>query len=158
MTMAEIERSLIGCVSEPFVVEIEKGAIRKFADALGDANPLYRDEAHAQSLGYAGIVAPPTFPTCFRPPEEPAWTASLDRRRIVAGETWFEYERPIVAGMRLTCRIRFTGVDEKTGSKGRMELLRQQIEGRDDKGELVFVAGRTTVYRSMEQVEAGSLR
>jgi hypothetical protein len=64
----------------------------------------------------------------------------------------------VIAGMRLTCAVRFTGVDEKIGSKGRMELLRQQIEGRDDTGRLVFVAGRTTVYRSIEQVESESLK
>ncbi len=155
--MTEIDRSLVGAVSEPYVVEVEKGAIRKFADAIGDPNPLYRDAAYARGQGYDDIVAPPTFPTCFRPPRDPPWIASLDRRRVVAGETWFEYERPIVAGMRLTCTVRFTGVDEKTGSKGRMELLQQQTEGRDDGGQLIFVAGRTTVYRSLEQVSAGSL-
>jgi hypothetical protein len=155
--MAEIDRSLIGSLSAPFVVEVEKGAIRKFATAIGDPNPLYRDAQYAQAHGYDDVVAPPTFPTTFRPPEEPPWFAPLDRRRVVAGQTWFEYERPIVAGMRLTCTIRFTGVDDKTGSKGRMELLHQQTEGRDETGRLVFTAGRTTVYRSPEQVAAGSL-
>ncbi len=156
--MAEIDRSLIGSVSEPFVIEVERGAIKKFARAIGDANPLHHDEQYARALGYGDIIAPPTFPTCFRPPREPPWFAGLDRRRVVAGETWFEYEQPVVAGMRLTCAVRFTGVDEKIGSKGRMELLHQQIEGRDDSGRLVFVAGRTTVYRSVEQVESESLK
>jgi acyl dehydratase len=156
--MTEIDRTLIGRCSAPFTVEVEKGAIRRFADAIGDPNPLYRDEAYARSLGYAGIVAPPTFPTCFRPPEEPPWFAPLDRRRIVAGQVSFEYRQPIVAGMRLSCRVRFEGVDDKQGSKGRMELLHQTLEGRDEGGELVFSAGRTTVYRSLEQVEGQSLR
>jgi acyl dehydratase len=155
--MAEIDRTLIGEFSEPFVVEVEKGAIRKFADAIGDSNPLYRDEAYARCHGYDGIVAPPTFATSFRPPEEPAWFAPLDRRRIVAGQTGFEILRPIVAGMRLTCRIRFVGVDDKAGSKGRMELLHQELQGRDEAGELVFRSARSTVYRSLAQVEAGSL-
>ncbi len=155
--MAEIDRSLVGAVSAPFVVEVERGAIRKFALAIGDLNPLYRDVDFARARGFADIVAPPTFPTCFRPPEEPPWFAPLDRRRVVAGQTWFEYERPVVAGMRLTCAIRFVGVDDKTGSKGTMELLHQQTEGRDEAGQLVFTAGRTTVYRSAEQVAKASL-
>lgn len=155
--MAEIDRSLIGQYSEPFTVEIEKGAIRKFADAIGDPNPLYRDEAYAHGLGHASVVAPPTFPTCFRPPQEPPWFAALDRRRVVAGQTWFEYTRPIVAGMRLTCRVRFVGVDDKEGSKGRMQLLHQELQGHDDARELVFTSGRSTVYRSLEQVERKSL-
>ena len=157
MTMTEIDRSLIGQYSQPFVVEVEKGAIRKFADAIGDPNPLYRDEAHARALGYPGVVAPPTYPTCFRPPAEPAWFAPLDRRRVVAGQMSFEYVRPIVAGMRLTCRLRFEGAEDKAGSKGRMELLHQVLEGHDEAGALVFKAGRSTVYRSLEQVENRSL-
>lgn len=155
--MTEIDRSLIGQLSEPFTVEVEAGAIRKFADAIGDPNPLYRDAAHARALGYRNVVAPPTFPTCFRPPKEPPWFAPLDRRRVVAGQTSFDYVRPIVAGMRLSCRVRFVGVEDKQGSKGHMELLHQAVEGRDENGELVFTAGRSTVYRSLAQVEKRSL-
>ena len=155
--MSEIDRSLIGQFSEPFEVEVEKGAIRRFAEAIGDANPLYHDEAYARSLGHASLVAPPTFPTCFRPPQEPPWFANLDRRRVVAGQMSFEIHRPIVAGMRLSCRLRFVGVEDKAGSKGRMELLHQELQGRDDAGELVFSAGRSTVYRSLDQVERRSL-
>ncbi len=69
----------------------------------------------------------------------------------------FEYVRPIVAGMRLTCRLRFAGVEDKTGSKGSMELLHQVLEGHDEAGALVFTAGRSTVYRSLEQIEKRSL-
>lgn len=155
--MTEIDRSLIGQYAAPFEVEVEKGAIRRFAEAIGDANPLYHDEAHARSRGHASVVAPPTFATCFRPPEDPPWIAALDRRRIVAGQVSFELQRPIVAGMRLTCRLQFVGVDEKAGSKGRMELLHQAMQGFDEAGRLVFVAGRSTVYRSLDQVERRSL-
>ena len=155
--MAEIDRSLIGQVSEPFAVEVEKGAIRKFADAIGDPDRRYRDEGYARACGHAGIVAPPTFPTCFRPPSEPPWFAPLDRRRVVAGQMAFEYVRPIVAGMRLTCTIRFVGVDDKTGSKGAMELLHQALDGHDEAGRLVFTMARSTVYRSLEQLARKSM-
>lgn len=148
----EIDRSLIGSLSEPFVVEVERGAIRRFAEAIGDADPVYVDEAAARAAGYAGLPAPPTFPTSFRPPREPAWTRDLDRRRILAGETWFEYERPVVAGMRLQCRLRFEGVEDKAGSRGGMSLIHQQLivralDASGEPGELVVTCGRTTVYR-----------
>ncbi|MDS1139898.1 MaoC family dehydratase N-terminal domain-containing protein [Pusillimonas sp. SM2304] len=155
--MSEIDLSLVGTLSEPFEVDIEKSEIRKFAEAIGDANPLYRDEAYARSKGYASLLAPPTYPTCFRPPVEPVWLRSLDRRRIVAGQMSFEYFKPITAGMRLTCRLRFMGVEDKVGARGRMQLLNNQLQGHDEAGALVFVAGRSTVYRSLEQVEQRSL-
>ncbi len=155
--MSEIDRTLIGTFSEPFTVEVERGAIRKFADAIGDPNPAYRDADAARALGYDGILAPPTFPTCFRPPKEPPWFATLDRRRVMAGQMSFDYARPIVAGMRLVCRLRFVAVEDKQGSKGSMELLHQALEGRDESGELVFTSGRSTVYRALAQIERRSL-
>ncbi|AKC70764.1 FAS1-like dehydratase domain-containing protein [Pandoraea oxalativorans] len=160
--MTEIDHSLIGTSAPPFWVEVERGAIRKFADAIGDDNPLYRDEAFARRHGYDGIVAPPTFPTCFRAPKDPPWIATLDRRRIVAGEMGFHYVRPIVAGMRFECRLQFVGVDEKTGARGAMSLMRQVMSGYriGEDGvarECVFTVRRTTVYRSAQQVASGSL-
>ena len=84
--MSEVDRSLIGTSAAPYEVEVEKGAIRKFALAIGDDNPLYFDRDYAVRHGYDDILAPPTFPTCFRPPEDPPWIQTLDRRRIVAGQ------------------------------------------------------------------------
>lgn len=144
----EIDRSFIGCASDPFWVEVEKGAIRKFAEAIGDPDPRYRDADAARAAGFDGIIAPPTFPVTFRPPEEPVWTRHLDRRRILAGGQRFEYYRPILAGERLRCRVHFVGMDEKTGKTGRMEFLFQEVRGEDAEGRPVFVHRRTTVYRA----------
>jgi acyl dehydratase len=154
MSSAEIDRSLIGQASEPYWVEIEKGAIRKFAEAIGDADERYRDEAAAQRNGFRSIIAPPTFPVTFRAPEEPVWTRHLDRRRILAGGQSFEYLRPIYAGDRLQCRVHFVSVEDKTGRSGRMEMLHQEIRGSDAEGALVFVHRRTTVYREPPEKRA----
>lgn len=80
MPTVEINRALIGQVSEPFLVEVEKGAIRKFAEAIGDPDLRFRNESDAKRAGFPGIIAPPTFPVTFRPPVEPEWTRDLDRR------------------------------------------------------------------------------
>ncbi len=155
--MSEIDRSLIGQFAAPFDVEIERGAIRKFADAIGDPDRRYRDVAYARSLGHPDLVAPPTYPTCFRPPAEPSWFAPLDRRRVVAGQVAFDYAAVIVAGMVLRCRLEFAGVDDKQGAKGRMELLHQRLHGVDADDRRIFVMSRTTIYRSVEQIERRSL-
>lgn len=147
----EVDHSLIGSESEPYVAEAERGAIRKFAEAIGDPNPLHRSWEFARGLGYADVIAPPTFPVTFRAPSEPIWTRHLDRRRILAGEMRFEYRRPIVAGDLLECRIRFTGVDRAVGRSGAMEFLRQEIHGRDAAGQPVFVQYRTTIYREAKR-------
>ena len=56
-----LDKSLIGRESEPVVHDVEKGAIRRFAEALGDPNPIYVDEEAARAAGYPALVAPPTF-------------------------------------------------------------------------------------------------
>lgn len=145
--MAEIDRTLIGSETAPYVVEVEKGAIRKFAEAIGDPNLVYRDSAAARSAGYPDIVAPPTFPVTFYPIEEPAWTRDLDRRRILAGEQQFTYSRPILADDVLTCRVIFRGVEEKQGKSGLMEVLMQEIVGEDREGRHVFTNSKSTIYR-----------
>src|SRR5271166_3798802 len=54
-------RKQIGLQSEAHVVEVERGAIRRFAEAIGDPNPLFHDEVAARRSRFGGIIAPPTF-------------------------------------------------------------------------------------------------
>lgn len=144
---AQIDRTLIGSSVAPFAVEVEKGAIRRFAEAIGDLSEIHFDEAFARSLGYRGIVAPPTFPTTFRPPSKPDWIRGLDEGRFLAGEQGFRYWRPILAGDRLQCQLRFTDVEDKRSSKGDMELIIQDLMVTSLSGELVCVNRRVVIYR-----------
>ena len=41
--------------------ELGNAAIRYFALAVGDENPLYTDNEYARSYGYGGVIAPPTL-------------------------------------------------------------------------------------------------
>ena len=54
-------KKLIGTSSSPKFYEVEKGAIRRFADAVGDSNPVYYDEELARKSRYGSIIAPPGF-------------------------------------------------------------------------------------------------
>ncbi len=44
-----------------FNEEATRGAIRRFADGIGDPNPLWRDEEYAKRTRYGCIVAPPSW-------------------------------------------------------------------------------------------------
>ena len=144
---AEIDRAMIGTAAEPFVVEVEKGAIARYAEAIGETAGIYFDEAVARSLGYAGIVAPPTFPTTFRSPTKAAWLRGLDEGRILAGEQGIQYNRPIVAGDRLSCQLHFTAVEDKRGSAGSMELIVQNLVVKDASDDVVCTNRRVVIYR-----------
>ena len=133
-----LDRSLIGRQGEPVVHEVEKGAIRSFAEAIGDPNPIYVDEVAARAAGYASLVAPPTFPVALASNERFRHSLDLGTRSIIHGEQQFEYARPIVAGDRITVRSKVADVQERAGSSGAMDVLVIEDEGRDDKGELIF--------------------
>ena len=46
-----LDKSLIGRVSEPVLHEVEKGAIRRFAEALGDGDPFSFSGLSRQKTG-----------------------------------------------------------------------------------------------------------
>lgn len=133
-----LDRSLIGRESEPVLHEVEKGAIRRFAEALGDPNPIYVDEAAARAAGFPALVAPPTFPVVLASNERFRHSLDLGTRSILHGEQQFEYVRPVVAGDRITVRSKVADVQERAGASGPMDVIVIEDEGRDEKGELVF--------------------
>lgn len=126
-----VDRSLIGAQSEPVVFEVERGAIRKFAQAIDDPTPAFQ----------SGEIAPPTFPTTFRV-DVPGF--DVDPARRLHGEEEYEYARPIRAGDKITVVRRVTDVYEREGRLGKMIFVVMESEGRDPNGELVYT-GRTTV-------------
>lgn len=129
-----IDRSLIGAESAAVVFEVERGAIRKFVEALGDPTPAFS----------RGDIAPPTFPTTFRVPIP---GVSIELARVLHGAEEFRYERPIRAGDRLGCKSRVSDVYEREGRLGHMTFLVTETEGRDESGGLVFTARHTTILR-----------
>lgn len=142
-----LDRSLIGRQSEPVVHEVEKGAIRRFAEALGDPNPLYQDEEAARGAGYAGLLAPPTFPVALTANERFRHSLDLGTRSFLHGEQQLEYVRPLVAGDVVTVVSRVADVLERPGASGPTDVIVIEDEGRDHKGELVFRSRSTLILR-----------
>ncbi len=142
-----LDKSLIGRESDPVVHDVEKNAIRRFAEALGDANPLYVDEAAAKAAGFSGLVAPPTFPVTLVANDRFRHSLDLGTRNILHGEQVIEASRSLVAGDRITVKSKVADVQERTGASGSMDVLVVEDEGRDDKGELVFRTRETLILR-----------
>ena len=124
-----LTRAVIGLQGEA-TFEVERGAIRKFAEAVGDSTPAC----------VQGDVAPPTFPTTFRI-QIPGLRYNL--ARVLHGAQEYRYTRPLRAGDRLHCRSRVSDVYQREGRLGDMTFLILELEGRDDAGALI-VSGRTT--------------
>lgn len=134
MTEPLIPRELIGRESEDVLVEIERGAIRKFAEAVGDTT-----EACLR-----GEIAPPSFPTTIRI-SIPGLT--YDLARVLHAGQEYRYQRPIRAGDRLHCRARLHDVYQREGRLGQMTFFIVELDGRSETGEPVFTGRSTVILR-----------
>jgi acyl dehydratase len=125
---------------------VERGAIRRYAEAIGDPNPLYRDEEYARQSSHGTMIAPPVFT---------GWPISAPQSvrvespffRHVTGGTELLYERPIRAGERLVATAELVELYEKEGRPGVGRMLFQILETtyRDLNGKVVVVQRTTDI-------------
>ena len=98
--------------TSPYLVGREK--VREFARAVFAADPQHTDPAAAQALGYADVVAPPTFAIVVQELTLQQLLAQPDSgivlQNVLHAEQRFAYTRPIVAGDELTGRLSVTGI------------------------------------------------
>ena len=101
--------------TSPYLVGREK--IREFASAVGSHNPSHHDLQAAQALGYADLVAPPTFAVIIAQRAEAQYiedpAASIDFSRVVHADQRFTSHRPIVAGDQLTTVLHVDSVTHR---------------------------------------------
>ncbi|MBF4563106.1 MaoC family dehydratase N-terminal domain-containing protein [Microbacterium sp. VKM Ac-2870] len=96
----------------PYLVGREK--VREFARAIFADAPQHVDPEAARALGYADVVAPPTFAIVIQDLTLQQLLAVPDSgialERAVHAEQRFRYTRPIVAGDELTAQLSIVGV------------------------------------------------
>lgn len=146
-----LDKNAVGRSSPPTLNEVEKGAIRQFAEAIGDFNPIYYDDEYARAAGFPTVVAPPSFPASFHSAADLRELLGVTIKSLLHAEQTFEYERPIFAGDRIYVATRVADVMEKPGPTGRMDVAVIEDEGRDEEGNLVFKARRTLVVRATKE-------
>jgi acyl dehydratase len=144
--VVEFDRSALGLESAPVSYEVEKGAIRKFADAIGDEDPIYYDEQAAQAAGFKTIIAPPTFLCIFRPQELPDLNIQFGRVRLNGGNE-YEYYQPLYAGDTITVTAKYADVNERTGRTGKMVFVITELTFKNQHGEVVAKGRNTGIMR-----------
>lgn len=124
--------TLVGLSTPARTYEIEKGAIRRFAEALESTNPLYLSEEAARAAGYPGLLAPPTFAITMSGLPVPG--LPLPDTGIIHGEQSFDYGVPMTAGDSIT--VITTVSDLK--SRGPLSFVTLVTEGTNARGEFAF--------------------
>jgi acyl dehydratase len=115
-------RGRIGRRSSPITLEVEKGAIRDFARAIGEDDPLSFDEDYARASRFGALVAPPTYVSRLVPEVMQADLLVLDLpfARYVHGEDVVTSHRPILAGDVITAVGIYSDAFSKDGRQGPM--------------------------------------
>ncbi len=144
-----VDKSAIGRTTGTGTMVVEKGHIRRFAQAIGDDNPLYSDEDYAKKSRYGGIIAPPTFATTlgFESKENVLDGLDINFARLLHGEQEYEYHKPIMAGDVISFSTKITDITEKEGRSGAMDIITTETTGHNQDGNKVFVGRSTVVIR-----------
>jgi hypothetical protein len=120
----------------PEVYEIEKGMVRKFAEAIDDPNPLWQQ------------VTPPTFPAALIPSEllHRLLTARCPLIRYLNGANELEYYQAIKPGDVISVTARLEKLRKMEGKEGRTLFMIVEITYTNQRGE-VAARGRYTFIR-----------
>jgi len=140
----EMRQQAIGLETPPVTAEIEKGAIIKFAQAIGDDNPFFNDEEAAAKGPHGALIAPPTFMrtlTAVRP--ELPFDLALER--LLDGGSEWEYFVPIKAGDTITAVGKIEDLSERTGRLGVMVFMTVMITYRNQRGEIAATQTNTSI-------------
>ena len=129
-----IDPAVVGTSLPPFTVLVEAGRLRQFARAIGEAGPVYLDEAAAETAGLPGLLVPPTFLFCLEMERPDPWSwltdIGVDLATVLHAEQSFIHHRRAWSGERLTFTSRITGLSVKSG--GALQLLVRETEVQDE--------------------------
>ena len=137
----------IGKAGEPRTYDVERGAIRRFAEAIGDSNPLFNSEEEARSSRFGGMIATPTFCRSLGSPIPDVKLDALGAsfRGLDGGSDW-EYFHPIRPGDRITVQTKLVDLKESEGRLGPMVFITMETSYTNQFGK-VCVTQRSTGIR-----------
>lgn len=159
-------QQLIGRPTGRTVLTVERGHVARFADAVKDPSPVYRDPRAASAAGLAGIPAPPTYPFVMgnfgrypelqlddEPPGSPVALALgpllAKGGLILHGEQEFTYRRPVFAGDVLVGEGKVADAYQKESKGHTMTFVVVETVWRDrDSGEDVCTSRMNVIHRS----------
>jgi hypothetical protein len=134
--ISEELNSLLNVEFGPEVYEIEKGMLKKFAEAIDDPNPRWLKEA------------PPTFPAALVPKAllNKLFNADIPLKRLLNGTSELEYLQPIKAGDVISVTARLTRLRQVAGAEGPTLFMFTEMTYTNQRGEVV-IKGKNTYIK-----------
>lgn len=150
-SIGENLRKLIGTRSEPVVFKVEEGAIQRYAQAIGDPNPLYNDIDYARKSRHGRLMCPPGFT---------GWPVKHGRvtdgpiellvkvgapSRLLDGGVEFEFFEPIGAGDTLVASTTIADITERQTRLGKTLFTTIEVNYLNQNGSLALKARHTFI-------------
>jgi acyl dehydratase len=144
-------QKMIGTRSEPVIFKVEEGAIQRYAEAIGDTNPLYNDLEYAKKSKYGRLICPPGFTGW--PVKRGRTTESISAllvkagapSRLLDGGVEFEFFEPIGAGDMLIATTTIAQITEKQTRLGSTLFTTTETTYLNQNGNLVLKAKQTLI-------------
>jgi len=148
-------KAMIGTLSEPVIMEVGRVAIRRYADAVGDDNPLFHEVEDAKAAGYEDIICPPGFwgwpikgrATIGGMSIVGAVLVKAGLFRILDGGVDQEFYIPIRASDILTAYSKIADIREREGKTGKMIFTTVETTYLNQNGDTVAVNRATIIAR-----------
>lgn len=136
------------------VFDVEEGDIRRFAQAVGDSNPLWQDRQFAAKTSYGGIIAPPTFVASLSPYDFLGQIiAQSPYKRQINGGNELELIQPIRPGDRITAILKVNDVRERKGKFGDTAIMSAETTYTNQNNQTVATV-KTTILFYQEAADA----
>ncbi|MFE3753682.1 fused (3R)-hydroxyacyl-ACP dehydratase subunits HadA/HadB [Nocardia tengchongensis] len=133
--------------------DVGREKVREFARAVRNQHPAHYAEADATEIGYASLLASPTFASVIGAATTRSLIGSVlteyDVSQILQTDQVFEYHRPILAGDRLGVDV----VVESIRSYGGNDFITVKVTLTDDDMRPVLVATTTIVARKGVEID-----
>jgi hypothetical protein len=128
--------SLLNVEFGPEVYEVEKGMLKKFAEAIDDPNPRWLNEA------------PPTFPAALVPKAllSRLFNADMPLKRLLNGASELEYLQPVKAGDVISVTAKLTRLRQMPGAEGSTLFMFTEMTYTNQRGEVV-IKGKNTYIK-----------
>jgi len=137
--------------------ELGRAAMRYFALALDDKNPIYSDDEYAKSSRHDGVIAPPTL-VCetnqfVRRDADGngysghTWDLPLPHTRFIRGGNDYELHQPVRPDDRVTTTWTILDIYERTTQKfGVLLFVVSEARYVNQRDELLAVNRETNIY------------
>jgi acyl dehydratase len=138
--------------------EVTKRDIKRFAQAIGEADPVHFDEEYAKTTRHGGIIAPPLFCQMFtfedvaadRLPGDGSpieMDVPIPAQRTVGGASSYEVFQRVRAGDQITAKSTLKDVFTKEGKSGRLYFVVVETEFSNQRKEAVAKETATYIKR-----------